>query len=81
MFLDVPKEFYTILALHGKADSAKSTTALAVKSCADVTIARLRSQPRNEHDLVIAARNSWTIGLDNRSSLPVWLSDAIPWDS
>ena len=26
---------------------------------------------------MIAARNSWTIGLDNLSSLPVWLSDAL----
>ena len=71
------KGSYPILALHGEAGSAKSTAARVLKSCVDPTIAPLRSQPRNEHDLVIAARNSWTIGLDNLSSLPVWLSDAL----
>jgi len=71
------KGSYPILALHGEAGSAKSTAARVLKSCVDPTIAPLRSQPRSEHDLVIAARNSWTIGLDNLSSLPVWLSDAL----
>ena len=74
---NISKKFYPILALNGEAGSAKSTAARVLKSCVDPTIAPLRSQPRSEHDLVIAARNSWTIGLDNLSSLPVWLSDAL----
>ncbi len=72
-----PSGPYPVLTLYGEAGSAKSTAARILKSCVDPTIAPLRSQPRSELDLLIAARNSWTIGLDNLSSLPVWLSDAL----
>jgi hypothetical protein len=37
----------------------------------------MRSPPRNELDLLIAAKNGWCVGLDNLSNLPVWLSDAL----
>ena len=37
----------------------------------------LRSTPRQEHDLMIAARNSWVLAFDNLSRLPAWLSDAL----
>ena len=56
------KGSYPILALHGEAGSAKSTAARVLKSCVDPTIAPLRSQPRNEHDLVIAARKGMPRG-------------------
>jgi hypothetical protein len=68
---------YPVLTLYGEAGSAKSTAARILKSCADPTIAPLRSRPRSELDLLIAALNSWTIALDNLSSLPTWLSDAL----
>ena len=68
---------YPVLTLYGEAGSAKSTAARVLKSCVDPAIAPLRSKPRNEHDLVIAARNGWVIALDNLSSLPIWLSDAL----
>jgi hypothetical protein len=37
----------------------------------------LRTTPRNEHDLFIAADNAHVIALDNISTLPPWLSDAL----
>jgi hypothetical protein len=37
----------------------------------------LRSQPREEGDLLIAASNGLIVGYDNLSTLPDWLSDAL----
>jgi hypothetical protein len=42
-----------------------------------LTLALFRSAPRDEHNLVIAANNSWIVGLDNLSVVPDWLSDAL----
>jgi hypothetical protein len=36
----------------------------------------LRTTPRNERDLVIAATNSWCVAFDNISTLQPWFSDA-----
>ncbi len=68
---------YPILQLRGEQGSAKSTTASLLRLLIDPNKALLRSPPRNEHDLVIAARNSWILALDNLSVLPGWLSDAL----
>ena len=43
----------------------------------DPNTAALRSTPRDERDLVIAATNGWLIALDNLSHLSDWLSDAL----
>ena len=43
----------------------------------DPNEAELRSEPRNERDLVIAANNGWVIGHDNLSCVKQWLSDAL----
>src|SRR4029450_12571173 len=48
-----------------------------VRSLVDPNTAALRTTPRDERDLVIAATNGWIIALDNLSHLPVWLSDAL----
>jgi len=68
---------YPILQLRGEQGSAKSTTASLLRLLIDPNKALRRSPPRNEHDLVIAARNSWILVLDNLSVLPGWLSDAL----
>ena len=36
----------------------------------------MRTTPRNERDLVIAATNSWCVAFDNISTLQPWFSDA-----
>ena len=68
---------YPILAVHGEHGTAKSTLCNLLRSLVDPNAAPLRGQPRCEDDLLIAARNSWVIALDNLSSLPGWLSDAM----
>ena len=43
----------------------------------DPSTAPLRTTPRSEHDLYIAADNAHVVALDNISTLPPWLSDAL----
>lgn len=68
---------YPILTVNGEQGSAKSTTCRALRRLIDPNEADLRSQPRDERDLVIAGRNSAVIGFDNLSNIPTWLSDAL----
>lgn len=72
-----PSGPYPILALHGEHGSAKSTTGRILRSFIDPSKASLRSPPRSDRDVVIAARNSHVIGLDNLSYIKDWLSDAL----
>lgn len=68
---------YPVLALNGEQGSAKSSACRALRSLIDPSEALLRSEPRDERDLVIAANNGWVIGLDNLSRIQNWCSDAL----
>lgn len=68
---------FAILALHGEQGSGKTTQAIMLRGLIDPNHAGLRSFPREERDLVIAARNGWIVGFDNVSTLHPWLSDAL----
>jgi hypothetical protein len=68
---------YPILSLHGEQGSAKSTAARLLRNIIDPHRVPLRSEPREARDLAIAANNTWLLILDNLSSLPGWLSDAL----
>lgn len=68
---------YPILVLQGEQGSAKSTTARVLRELIDPCAAPLRTIPREERDLAITASNNWVIALDNLSSIPPWLSDAL----
>jgi hypothetical protein len=48
-----------------------------LRALVDPNTAALRTTPRDERDLVIAANNGWLMALDNLSHLPDWLSDAL----
>jgi hypothetical protein len=72
-----PRGPYPILVLQGEQGTAKSTAAKVMRSLIDPSAAPLRSVPRDERDLMITARNSWIIALDNLSGLSPWLSDAL----
>ena len=72
-----PRGPYIILVIYGEQGSAKSTQVRVVRSVVDPNTAALRTTPRDERDLVIAATNGWVIALDNLSHLPDWLSDAL----
>lgn len=67
---------YPVLASYGEQGSAKSTTQRITRTMFDPSSAALRSAPRNEHELVITAKNSYVLGFDNASMIPPWLSDA-----
>ena len=68
---------YPVLLLQGEQGSAKSTAERLVRALVDPSAAPLRTTPRSEHDLFIAADNSHVVALDNISSLQPWLSDAL----
>jgi hypothetical protein len=68
---------YPILVVNGEQGSAKSTFCQVFRSLIDPNVASLRAEPRELRDLIIAATNGWIVALDNLSSVPVWLSDAL----
>jgi hypothetical protein len=68
---------FPILLISGEQGTAKSTTSKLLKELVDPSVMPFRSAPRDEHNLVIAANNSWIVGLDNLSVIPDWLSDAL----
>jgi hypothetical protein len=68
---------YPVLALTGEQGSAKSSLAALLRSLVDPNKAPLRTLPREDRDLFIAATNSHVIAIDNVSSLPSWLSDTL----
>jgi hypothetical protein len=67
---------YPVLILQGEQGSAKSTVERLLRALVDPSTEPLRTTPRNERDLIIAAANSWCAAFDNISNLPSWLSDA-----
>ena len=72
-----PSGPYPILVINGEHGSAKSTTVRVIRELLDPSRAPLRSVPKDEHDLAIAASNAWVVALDNLSGIPNWLSDAM----
>ncbi len=72
-----PRGPRAILQLLGEQGSAKSTQARTLRCCVDPNVVPLRTQPRDEGDLLIAAINGAIVALDNLSTIPPWLSDAL----
>lgn len=72
-----PGKPFPVLVLHGEQGSGKSTTAKVLRSLIDPNKSSLRSSPKDERDLMIAASNSWVVSLDNLSSMSVTLSDSL----
>lgn len=67
---------YPILILTGEQGSAKSTTAKVLRRVIDPARPDSRSAPKDERDLVIAARNSHVLSFDNLSRIKPDLADA-----
>ena len=72
-----PRGPYPVLALTGEKGAGKSTAALVLKSVLDPQEGGLRAEPRDVEALMVGARGSWVLALDNLSSVPTWLSDAL----
>jgi hypothetical protein len=68
---------FPILVINGEAGSAKSTACQLIRSLIDPNLAALRSEPKDERDLVLAATNGWIVALDNLSSISSRMSDAL----
>jgi len=67
---------YPVLILQGEQGSAKSTLARVIKRIVDPCTVPLRTRPRDEVDLLVAANHGHMLTFDNLSELPAWLSDA-----
>ncbi len=72
-----PEGPYIVLLLVGEQGSAKSTTAKIFRALIDPNKVPLRLTPRDETDVMIAARNAWCVMFDNVSSLSDRVSDAL----
>ena len=59
------------------ASSKKATSRRCALGHDKIREARLGSPPREERDLLVAARNSWVIAFDNLSGIKEWLADAL----
>jgi len=68
---------YPILVLTGEQGAAKSTLARTIRLLLDPHAMPLRSEPREPLSLVIGAVNGWLVAMDNLSTMPGWLSDAL----
>ena len=72
-----PNRPFVVVVITGEQGTAKSTAERVMRALVDPNAAPLRSMPKSEHDLVIAAKNGWALAFDNLSWLPPWFSDAL----
>jgi hypothetical protein len=68
---------YPVCDIEGEQGASKSSTARIIRLLIDPAVAGLRSMPRDERDLVIAATKAHLLAFDNLSGLPAWFSDAL----
>jgi len=68
---------YPVLTAVGEQGSAKSTLIEILRLLIDPNSAALRSPPRDDQKLFIAASNAHVLAYDNLSGLPSWLSDSL----
>jgi hypothetical protein len=71
---DVP---HAVLGITGEQGSAKTTAAKVLGGLLDPSPAQVRKVPRDADGWTTSAAGSWVVALDNMSSIPEWLSDAI----
>lgn len=66
-----------VLSIQGPQGSAKSTLARNLVQLVDPSSAPLRSPPRDEYTIAVAAKHAHILAIDNLSNVPDWLSDVI----
>jgi hypothetical protein len=68
---------YPLLVIAGEQGSAKTVLSKLLRALVDPNTAPVRTLPREERDLFIAANNGHVLAFDNLSALPPWLSDTL----
>jgi len=68
---------YFVTNLVGEQGTAKSSAARIMRQLVDPNANPLRSPAKEERDLLVQANSNHVVALDNLSTLPVWLSDAL----
>ena len=68
---------YPLLVISGEQGSAKTVLSKMLRALVDPNAAPVRTLPREERDLFIAANNGHVLAFDNVSALPAWLSDTL----
>jgi putative DNA primase/helicase len=72
-----PRGPYPILILQGEQGTGKSTAARILTSLVDPRRAPLRTLPRTERDLAVAAQHAHVLSYDNLSGISAAMSDAL----
>jgi hypothetical protein len=68
---------YPLLVISGEQGSAKTVLSKMLRGLVDPNAAPVRTLPREERDLFIAANNGHVMAFDNLSDMPPWLSDTL----
>jgi hypothetical protein len=68
---------YPLLAVYGEQGSAKTVLSKILRALVDPNAAPVRTMPREERDLFIAASNGHLLAFDNLSDIPARTSDAL----
>ncbi len=68
---------YPLLVIAGEQGSAKTVLSKMLRALVDPNTAPVRTLPREERDLFIAANDGHVLAFDNLSALPPWLSDTL----
>jgi hypothetical protein len=74
LMADIP---HPVLLLTGVQGTSKTTTARLLAELIDASPAPLRTVPKDVHDWAVSISGSWVVAIDNISSIPSWLADAI----
>jgi hypothetical protein len=68
---------FPLLAMSGEQGSAKTVLSKILRALVDPNVAQVRTMPREERDLFIAASNGHLLAFDNLSDIPARTSDAL----
>ena len=68
---------FPVLIVNGEQGSAKTTVCRVLRRLVDPNKADLRAAPRDERDLMIAAKNGHVVGFDNFSTVKPDLADTL----
>jgi RepB DNA-primase from phage plasmid len=68
---------HPIALLTGEYGTGKSSAAKYLVELLDPSAAPLRSSPKDEETWAVSAAASYVVGIDNISTIPSWLSDAM----